>query len=80
LVVHELTYEEAVIAMEDLVVQELTYDEAEIVTDDLTVDMVLPLECVVSTPPTNAAVLDSIWVPDPKHGLVRRSARLRMHG
>ena len=31
-----------------------------------------------STP--DAALLGSIWVPDPKHGLVRRSARLRVRG
>jgi hypothetical protein len=76
LAVHELTNEEAVIAMEDLVLQELINEEAAIVMDDLVVDTVLLLECVLSTPPSTDAVLGSIWVPDPKHGLVRRSARL----
>jgi len=77
------------VAMEDLVVRELTNEEAAIATDDWIVDMVesiaidisLPLECVPpTTPTTTATVLGSIWVPDPKHGLVRRSARLRARG
>ncbi len=29
---------------------------------------------------TTTAALGSIWVPDPKYGMVRRSARLRVRG
>jgi hypothetical protein len=58
------------IITEDLVVHERTND----------VEAAIATECVPPTPPPTAAVLGSIWLPDPKHGVVRRSARFRARG
>ena len=65
--------------------------EAPIVTDDATedakasmnIDEVSTTETSTSntaTTTTTADALGSIWVPDPKYGMVRRSARLRVRG
>ena len=52
-----------------------------IVTDDATED-VEASESIdeVSTSAEDTSALGSIWVPDPKYGMVRRSARLRVRG
>ena len=52
-----------------------------IVTDDATEDVEASKSIdEVSTSAEDTAALGSIWVPDPKYGMVRRSARLRVRG
>jgi hypothetical protein len=70
---------------EDAVEQELTDTEVVIVTENVTVDVKASMsvdepENYHQITTVDSAVLGSIWVPHPKHGLVRRSARLRVRG
>jgi hypothetical protein len=73
---------EAFDATEDVVDATIATDdatedvEASTSIDEVSITKVIPSNEATTT----TAALGSIWVPDPKHGLVRRSARLRVRG
>ena len=70
---------------DDAMEQELTNIEVVVVTENATEDVEASMsvdepEYYHPTTTVDSAVLGSIWIPHPKHGLVRRSARLRVRG
>ena len=54
--------------------------ETTLATDDATEDVEASTSIDEVSTSHDTAALGSIWVPSPKYGMVRRSARLRVRG